>query len=294
MYASVLFGSKAKGLSDEYSDNDLLVICHDDERDAISNNRIYSNYNISFFSFKQLHMMRDVGSLFLQHIKKDGIILYDKDNEFKKFLDTCNLILPTKNEIMKCESTLFFIKSIPYEQELINWKADFLYCVSRDYLIKKLALNGKLAFSIDEIVSSSIKWLNFEIEELSDLKTLRKIKTIHRSTSVDFLTKESTTKLTNNWLHTLSCKCNISMANSDKGIFDALYKETYNSTYEALRTLEALSLLADKKGLNHIEQTMIMKYLHFPNMYKSLQKSKSPLINKYIKELYNLLNLREQ
>lgn len=287
MYASVKFGSLTRGLADKYSDNDLLVVCPDRDRKSISEDCKLSEYNISFFSNKQLSLMRDKGSLFLQHIKRDGIIIYDKGGAFASFLTGCHFISPDDNEIKRCESTLSFISTLPEERVLNTWKADFIYCVSRDYLIKKLAMEGLLAFSIDEIITLSLKCFNLTKEDFDKLKKLREIKAINRSEVSDSYDYGDISSLINDWLNTLNLTFNFIPKNKRIKLIDCLFKADYSSTYEALRCLEALYILLEKKGINHIEHHKIIKYIKSPNLYRSLQSSKKTAIRKYLHEIYS-------
>lgn len=287
MYASVKFGSLTRGLADKYSDNDLLVVCPDRDRKSISEDCNFSKYNISFFSNKQLSSMRDKGSLFLQHIKRDGVIIYDKGGDFASFLKDCHFTSPDDNEINRCESTLSFISALPEERILNTWKADFVYCVSRDYLIKKLAVEGLLAFSIDEIITLSLKYFDFKRDDFNNLKKLREIKAINRGEVSDSYNYSDVSSLINEWLKTLNSAFNFTPKNKQIKLIDCLCKADYSSTYEALRCLEALYMLLEKKGINHIEHHKIIKYIKSPNLYRSLQSSKRNTIIKYLYEIYS-------
>jgi hypothetical protein len=287
MYASVKFGSLTRGLADKYSDNDLLVVCPDRDRKSISEDCKFSEYNISFFSNKQLYFMREKGSLFLQHIKRDGVIIYDEGGAFASFLTGCHFISPDDNEIKRCESTLSFIRVLPEENILNTWKADFIYCVSRDYLIKKLAMEGLLAFSIDEIITLSVKCFDFKMNDFDKLKKLREIKAINRSELSDGSNFGNISSLINDWLNILNLKFNFTTKNKRMNLIDCLFKADYSSTYEALRCLEALYILLEKKGINHIEHHKIIKYIKSPNLYRSLQSSKKTAIRKYLHEIYS-------
>ncbi|MDY4332545.1 hypothetical protein F157LOC_00423 [Pectobacterium brasiliense] len=287
MYALVRFGSKTRGLADKYSDNDLLIVCPDKDRKEIFKNYEFSGYNISFFSNKQLFLMRDKGSLFLQHIKRDGVILFDKGNDFSSFLKDCQFTPPHINELRMSESTISFIKSLPEEDALSAWKADFVYCVSRDYLIKKLAMEGLLAFSVDEIVTLSLEYFNLKYEDFDKFKKLREFKAINRCGGISDYHSSDISSVVNDWLNTLGLIFEISPKYNRKKLIDCLFKRDYSSTYESLRCLEALYILAEKKGINHIEHHKIIKYIKTPNLYRSLQSSKKTVIRKYLYEIYS-------
>lgn len=287
MYAAVRFGSRTKGHADRYSDNDLLIVCQDEERKKILAD--YPKYNISFFSDKQLSMMKEKGSLFLQHIKRDGVILYDRGGLFYEFLQGCQFSLPSIDEIKNCETTISFINALPEEVILNNWKADFVYCVSRDYIIKKLAMNGSLAFGVDEITLLSINVFGFKIQDFDKFKRLREIKSIHRGGECLPFENEKVSTLVNDWLGILVSIFNIELNENETEIIDCLFKKEYISTYEALRCLEALYILAENTGINHVEHDKIIKYIRSPNLYKTLQSSKKKIVNNYINDVYNFL-----
>lgn len=287
VYASVLFGSKVRNNTDIFSDNDLLIVCSDEERTNSILSQLYENYNITYFSKNQLDRMKSKGSLFLQHIKKDGIVLFDKNNYLKRFLLDLDFIEPSKNEINRCESTISFINAIPNNELLSFWKADFTYCVSRDYLIKKLAEKKLLAFGIDEIEGMAIENFGFSFKEMSLLKELRVYKALNRDCKLNYKSIDNNRLnfCINEWLFILMTRMSINHECIHNNLLDCLFNRKYVSTYESLRCLEGIYTLVEDKKINHIEHNVILNYIKLPNLYRSLQIKKWDSIKKYINDM---------
>ncbi|AER33421.1 nucleotidyltransferase domain-containing protein [Pantoea ananatis] len=292
MYATVKFGSITKGTMDKYSDIDLLIVCPDKQRKSIHEKYKHTRYNISFFSNKQLFLMRDKGSLFLQHIKRDGVVLHDEGNALSSFLNSCQFMSPDSHEIKRCESTLIFINSLPDDVALLTWKADFFYCVTRDFLIKKLAVEGVLAFNIDEIIDLSSIYFDFKKNDFDKFKKLRRVKAINREGGRCEFSSDDVSFMIHEWFNILSVKFNLISIDTSMRLIDCLFKREHNSTYEALRCLEALYILIEKNGINHIEHNKIMNYIKSPNFYRSLQNSKKMIIRRYLNEIYSFIETK--
>ncbi|MDF7631224.1 hypothetical protein PUG46_18365 [Erwiniaceae bacterium L1_55_4] len=289
MHAIVKFGSKVRGNSDEYSDEDLLIVCPDERRGEYVNIYLNSGFNLSFFSLNQLIWMRTKGSLFLQHIKRDGVIVYDSQNKFFNFINSCDFLFPSENELRRCESTISFLSELPDYDGLHSWKADFLYSVSRDYLIKMLASKGQLAFGIDEICDLSIKLLGVSKIDIENFKKLREIKSNYRNSKLNVPCFYEQAVLVESWLSTMMDNFNIKLMPKQITVRHALNLREFESTYEALRCLEALFILVELRGVNHLNHRKIAKYIREPNLYRILQLSKMKTIKKYINEMNSIL-----
>jgi len=78
-----LYGSRARGDADSLSDVDLLVICDADwPKEKVAN--LFSvpegePCSISRYSWSEFRKMTEQGSLFLQHVKSEGVLLYEAD-----------------------------------------------------------------------------------------------------------------------------------------------------------------------------------------------------------------------
>src|SRR6185437_2751327 len=125
MFAIAEFGSFSRNTADDYSDRDLLVVCPGKNRYRLHKHYEKLGHNVTSLSKEQLTFMKNSGSLFLQHLKNEAIILIDSDGALRSFLDECDLMRPSESEMDRCESTLRFIAACPCNVELCAWKADF-------------------------------------------------------------------------------------------------------------------------------------------------------------------------
>lgn len=90
----IMFGSSARGESDDYSDVDVCVITRNHHsrsrlaiiKDYLSNKYSFKNADIIIYSAEQIENMYRYGSLFLWHLKLEGKTLYD-DSYFSELCD---------------------------------------------------------------------------------------------------------------------------------------------------------------------------------------------------------------
>jgi len=187
MYSIAKFGSGTRQENDIYSDSDLLVVCPASHRKKLYKKYTDQGFSVTLLSPSQLEYMQKKNSLFLQHLKRDAQIIVDDNSKLRRFLDGCAFIPPEYAEIMRCENTIQYIASLPNTLSTSAWKADFLYCISRDYLVKKLARENILAFGFKDIYKYSVENFNISKDELIEFSKLRKAKAAYRNTfSSDF------------------------------------------------------------------------------------------------------------
>lgn len=290
MYAIAEFGSRCRNTSDSYSDRDLLIICPTHKRRRLHKKYSSRGYSVTLLSEDQLLYMQARGSLFLQHLKNEATILIDSGSKLRSFLDQCQLICPTVTEILKCESTLKFIASWPDCLELSAWKADFLFCVSRDYLIKKLAVKQRVAFGLEDIERQAKDLYHVKKEDFIHLYSLRKAKAAYRGGAE--LPKEHIA-ITIHWLallrHWFGIELPSNWPRSKEIDVSRMEERRFNSAYERLRSLEAVYLLARANGASHPDHTQLMKHIVQPNFYRSSQKSKQKVVQQYLSEVIPLV-----
>ncbi|HEX6189505.1 MAG TPA: hypothetical protein VFZ40_15595 [Pyrinomonadaceae bacterium] len=235
--------------------------------------------------------MKESGSLFLQHLKNEATILIDSDGMLRSFLNSCELISPMESEIAKCEATLRFVLSCPQSPDLTAWKADFLFCVSRDYLIKRIARTGRGIFELEMIGRACQELFDLRPEEFNPLRELRKAKSDYRSE------KSPNSRIRfeiDAWFSVLMRRFAVDFNGVSEFCFvrDAKSFSSYrfNSHYERLRFLEGLYLVACAKGLIHPNHELLMKHIRQPNLYGSSRQFKETRIQKYITDVVDRLS----
>lgn len=250
MYAIAKFGSLAVNQNDIFSDLDLLIVCPLSERGVLYEQYTNKGFSVSFFNPEQLEYMQSKGSLFLQHLKRDAEIIIDDGAELRIFLESCEFTKPSEAEISKSVRTIQYIASLPNMPLTNTLKSDFLYCVTRDYLVKKLANENILAFGFKDISSYSVEKFGISEKEFDSFFKLRKIKSSYREIHNDNIHAND---INRKWLNTLSNSFNFIIELEKNNIWDftLINQRTYNSTYEKLRTLEAIYLLARSTGYIH-------------------------------------------
>ncbi len=290
MYAIAEFGSTSRSSSDKYSDRDLLVVCNKNKQSVLYGRYSLRGYSVSVLTPEQLIYMKRKGSLFIQHLKKEAKILIDSDGMLARFLSTCELVPPAASELTKCKNTIQFISSWSDSIQLSAWKSDFLYCVSRDLLIKTLATKGVVAFGLDDLEREACSYYGFTHQEFVNLRTLRQIKAAYRS---NIKLPSQMIESAKAWLATLSQAFGVDNIDSNCKSVDSKLRQLkvrlFNSPYERLRSLEAVYLMARSNDLWHPDHDILMKHILNPNCYGSSQTCKISLISKYLFEVIDLL-----
>ena len=233
--------------------------------------------------------MQKKGSLFIQHLKLESNIRIDINGKFKKFLDNCPLILPTDHELFRCESTLSFIEQWNNFNDLELWQADFLYCVSRDYLIKRLAREKIMAFGIESILHNLSFQFGFSKEALHDFKLLRRAKAAYRN---NLAQDKNLSIIIRNWFNAIKSLTNSKSSQRSPLTLDTvahiLPTRKFNSNYEKLRSLEAIYLLFLNIGGKYVDHELLTKFFTSPNHYGSSQACNSLIISSYLSEVCKL------
>jgi predicted nucleotidyltransferase len=133
--AILLFGSVARGDANPWSDIDLLVTSSDPEltvaklRTAISERNHVSLIYYQTPSFETLYRRRP---LFVAHLKKEGLVLYDPLGVLNRMLESPN---PAKADIAE-EIKVYLAKLTPYRFPK-RYNNNFLFCLSHLYSIGK-------------------------------------------------------------------------------------------------------------------------------------------------------------
>jgi len=86
-----LYGSHARGIADEQSDTDVLVVA--DDRSAAPPKDLLAPFHrvvVSRYMWNEIFMMHSYGSLFLDHIRREGVRLdgSPKDSRLQGILNT--------------------------------------------------------------------------------------------------------------------------------------------------------------------------------------------------------------
>lgn len=287
MFAIAEFGSITRCTQDRHSDRDLLIVCERKPGRKLSAKYRDQGFSVTLLTPSQLKFMQSRGSLFVQHLKHESRILIDTNSEFRNWLESSPLISPSEAEIHRCISTVEYIGSWPSDSRLTGWRADFLYCASRDLLIKYLAKRGVLAFGLEDLEPA----LNQEFRNLDQLRRLRESKAAYRG---ELIMPDNTNNATEAWLEEISCVFGINFAVRKalrpEEIITSLKTKCFSSSYELLRSLEAAYHILRSHDLLHPEHEELMKHIQSPNAYGSSQVRKRDIIKNYLEEIIQIMS----
>lgn len=150
----VLFGSHARNDYDEYSDIDIFILiknCSFDEyidfkNKVIAELKIPLDY-VSIYTYEGIKSLKEKGSYFLWHLKKEGILIYDSDNEFNYLFDNLKKYDSIKNDLFEYnEICKDIIVNRRYGLDEVCYDLSVLASIIRNCCIAISYLHGEYLF----------------------------------------------------------------------------------------------------------------------------------------------------
>lgn len=174
-----LFGSVARGDQDEQSDVDILIIIDNcSEEEYIKYKKKYAAILqipvswISLYRIKKILKMYEKGSYFLWHLKKEGKVLYSKENELNKLFATLPRYCGMSDDIVEYQQILEDVKEECYNEYLcIEYELSVLASLVRNTCITLSYLNNRFDFSRNLVVEYCIDKYKLDIS-LEEYKLL--------------------------------------------------------------------------------------------------------------------------
>ena len=178
-----VFGSAARGSGDDYSDRDVLIVSSDRRRrDRMTSAWRAHGWSVAAYTPSRLRKMANAKSLFVQHLKLEGIVTRDRGRWLRGLLDgaepkdsyaadaamSVELALPIER----------FEAEAPIRDRLAT--ADMGYVAARNFGICHLADSGRLSFDYNRIVSRLADDFDLDRRETDLLLSLRAGKTAYR------------------------------------------------------------------------------------------------------------------
>lgn len=184
--STCIFGSVARGSSDVVSDKDVLIVVANPQ----NNKELVSKWkalgwSVSLYTPRRLDAIINHGSLFVQHLKHEGLILEDSDNWLKERLQSAQ---PKSSYLFNAYSSVDL--ALPIERfasdlsiDLNPIVADLAFVSIRNFAINYLAHFGVFAFDYDNVVSEVGVRLGLTFSDIDLLRSLRFGKAKYRATS---------------------------------------------------------------------------------------------------------------
>jgi hypothetical protein len=167
------YGSKARGDSDSYSDNDFLVVGN------IPRDAKYNGFDVVRYTKNRLEKIKEKESLFLIHLREEGIIIKDQNNWMANFLKGIPDYTPSDSVIDLAYQNLSSILSIIPSISGIPCWFDMVFVFLRDLLVKLNATKKHYVFAPEVLLE------NIDIKNKNKLKRIfaisRQIKSNYRN-----------------------------------------------------------------------------------------------------------------
>jgi predicted nucleotidyltransferase len=180
-----LYGSTARGSTDEKSDCDIFVAINDcsDENyllllKSIENWHPEYKFEFAFYQMSTIKQMCEKGSYFLWHIKSEGKELYHSDYTFNELLKTLKPYNSTRNDFMEYSEILDDIaESLSIDETTIEYELAILATLVRNTCIGACYLMNILDFGRNTPILTCMEYWKdkfpFTFEEYSVLYEYR-------------------------------------------------------------------------------------------------------------------------
>lgn len=279
--SAVLFGSQVSGGSDRRSDKDLLVVCKPEHKKTAIRKYAGAGYSVSAYTPMQLEHMKQKGSLFLQHLKRESKVLYDDGGAFKHFIDGCHLVPPSSEEIKRSVTSLVNALKSPDDYGISWWLSDYLFVLSRDYFIKRFARDGRVLFNAVHLSREIEKEFGLERTDAETFLDLRKCKSIYRGGEPVGVRATLTLSA---WRDILTKILGIEFGarlSDEEYLFDRAIDD-FESTYELLRYIESLRIMFPNIRCEESVEYHVKKMILNPNHYSSTSVNGKKFLSPYL------------
>ena len=177
-----LFGSVARGDNDRFSDNDLLLVS-DDERTLREAKHKFDafGWSCTAYSWARLQRAANDGSLFVQHLKQESLILSDPSERLSHLLANFTAKGSYKREGTSASNLVGnLMENIPDCAVGPMWSLDVLSVGFRSIAVANLAENGIYAFANSDILDGLAKIGLVKERDRVRLSALRRYKSMYR------------------------------------------------------------------------------------------------------------------
>ncbi len=175
------YGSWVRGDYDHLSDRDVLLLS--DDETALEDARLtFSNrgYSSACYSWTKLEFLAAKKALFVQHLKQESRIIYDKGRRLESLLADYSPATSYSEHIDSARNLVYLTQYFPNTAVGIGWALDVLTVGFRNLAILALANEGKYVFSFSELISG-LRGVNLiAVDDEPRLLNLRKYKSSFR------------------------------------------------------------------------------------------------------------------
>lgn len=180
--ATILYGSVARGDVETHSDIDLLVLCDAESRKLplFANLRAelssrFSKMSITIYSRRELSFLRSAKSLFLLHLSREGILLFDKTGFLADLLRDFEPKVSYKSDFEKSLRLVDPLRTAIQGAPNDFHRLSYVYSLFRVFGVYLLADYGIFEFSKSRMVSLLCQKFPDRTEYVEALSSLRQL-----------------------------------------------------------------------------------------------------------------------
>jgi hypothetical protein len=177
-----VFGSQARGDADLLSDRDMLVVSSRLDRARGARSAAFVNgWNTTLYTWNELDRAVARNSLFVQHLKREAVIVNDPDSRLQHCLSNAAPRPSYSWEMAEARELIGALEHVPTAPWAPGWGLDVLATGFRSLAIAELADRGIFAYSMASILDNLCYCGLVHAEDAPLLSTLRFWKQSFRS-----------------------------------------------------------------------------------------------------------------
>lgn len=135
-------------------------------------------WSASIYTPSRFEAVIAAGSLFVQHLKHEGIIIEDNEDWLRSKLSAAKPHANYMEHAKKSVSLVLPLERFSNDDKVFDFPiaGDIAFVGFRNYAINLLASHGEFVFGFDELVEKTKGYLNFSSDEVSFFRDLRSVK----------------------------------------------------------------------------------------------------------------------
>jgi hypothetical protein len=181
MPSTCIFGSTARSRLDSYSDRDILVVAPSKRELHSESFRLSSEgWSVAAFTQTKIAEMAERGSLFLQHLKQEAIIVEDEGGFLASLMAKYR---PKRDYEEELRDSLKLLQDVSHPNQNY-WStlcsADIAYIAIRNIAISRLAAEEIYMFDYNDLLDYFGGRCSISVAKLDALRALRVLKHSYR------------------------------------------------------------------------------------------------------------------
>lgn len=177
-----IFGSVARSTTDAASDRDVLIVASEKgRRDDLAETWRSQGWSVAHFAPGHLTSMVRAGSLFVQHLRSEALIVGDHHNWLAQLLNNAVPRADYTAELVESADLFEPLKHLGNSEDERHFAADVAYVYLRNAAILLNANDGIYRFDYGQLVHDLASRFRFDKVRVQSLMRLRELKAAYRS-----------------------------------------------------------------------------------------------------------------